>query len=320
MNLRQLRFISEVARRGLNVSAAAEALYTSQPGVSRQIRQLEDELGVRIFERRGKQLTRITEAGRTIIEYANRALVEVEAVAAAAQSFRDPSRGSLSIATTHTQAKHRLPPLIAEFRATYPQIALHMHSGTPAQIAELVTSGDADFAIVTEAMEHFEELVTMPCYHWHRAVIVPRGHELCGQNRLSLKSLSQHPLMTYSNHAVLDAAFRAQHLTADVVLTATDADVIKTYVRLGLGVGVIAGMAFDEAQEPDLYALDASGLFAASTTSVAMRRDVYMREYMYAFVALFAPHLTRQVVDTVLQTRSKGALRSLFMDTRIPTF
>jgi len=320
MNLRQLRFISEVARRGLNVSAAADALYTSQPGVSKQIRQLEDELGVRIFERRGKQLTRVTEAGRTIIEYANRALVEVEAVTDAAQEFRDPARGSLAIATTHTQAKHRLPPLIAQFRATYPKIALHMHSGTPVQIAELVTGGEADFAIVTEAMEHFDELVTMPCYHWHRAVIVPRGHALCGEEGLTIKALAGHPLLTYSSHAVLDAAFRAHQLTPNVVFTATDADVIKTYVRLGLGVGVVARMAFDEAQETDLCALDASQLFSASTTSIAMRRDVYMREYMYAFMELFAPHLVRDVVDTVLQTRSKGALRSLFIDTRIPTY
>jgi LysR family cys regulon transcriptional activator len=320
MNLRQLRFISEVARRGLNVSAAADALYTSQPGVSKQIRLLEDELGVRIFERRGKQLTRITEAGRTIIEYANRALVEVEAVADAAQAFRDPARGSLSIATTHTQAKHRLPPLIAEFRATYPQIALHMHSGTPVQIADMVTGGEADFAIVTEAMEHFDELVTMPCYHWHRAVVVPRGHALCGEENLTLKALAGFPLLTYSSHAVLDAAFRAHQLTPNVVLTATDADVIKTYVRLGLGVGIVARIAFDEQADPDLCALDASRLFTLSTTSIAMRRDAYMREYMYAFIELFAPHLTRDVVDTVLQTRSKGALRSLFIDTQIPDY
>lgn len=320
MNLRQLRFISEVARRGLNVSAAADALFTSQPGVSKQIRLLEDELGVRIFERRGKQLTRITEAGRTIIEYANRALVEVEAVADAAQAFRDPARGSLSIATTHTQAKHRLPPLIAEFRAAYPQIALHMHSGTPVQIADMVTSGEADFAIVTEAMEHFDELVTMPCYHWHRAVIVPHGHALCGEDDLTLKALAGYPLLTYSSHAVLDAAFRAHQLTPNVVLTATDADVIKTYVRLGLGVGVVARIAFDGQADPDLCALDASGLFTLSTTSIAMRRDVYMREYMYVFIGLFAPHLTREVVDTVLQTRSRGALRSLFIDTQIPAY
>jgi LysR family cys regulon transcriptional activator len=320
MNLRQLRFISEVARRGLNVSAAADALYTSQPGVSKQIRLLEDELGVRIFERRGKQLTRITEAGRTIIEYANRALVEVEAVADAAQAFRDPARGSLSIATKHTQAKHRLPPLIAEFRATYPQIALHMHSGTPVQIADMVTGGEADFAIVTEAMEHFDELVTMPCYHWHRAVVVPRGHALCGEENLTLKALAGFPLLTYSSHAVLDAAFRAHQLTPNVVLTATDADVIKTYVRLGLGVGIVARIAFDEQADPDLCALDASRLFTLSTTSIAMRRDAYMREYMYAFIELFAPHLTRDVVDTVLQTRSKGALRSLFIDTQIPDY
>jgi LysR family cys regulon transcriptional activator len=288
--------------------------------VSKQIRLLEDELGVRIFERRGKQLTRITEAGRTIIEYANRALVEVEAVADAAQAFRDPARGSLSIATTHTQAKHRLPPLIAEFRATYPQIALHMHSGTPVQIADMVTGGEADFAIVTEAMEHFDELVTMPCYHWHRAVVVPRGHALCGEENLTLKALAGFPLLTYSSHAVLDAAFRAHQLTPNVVLTATDADVIKTYVRLGLGVGIVARIAFDEQADPDLCALDASRLFTLSTTSIAMRRDAYMREYMYAFIELFAPHLTRDVVDTVLQTRSKGALRSLFIDTQIPAY
>ncbi len=323
MNLRQLQFISEVARRGLNVSAAAENLYTSQPGVSKQIRQLEDELGVQIFERRGKQLTRVTDAGRAIIEYANRALIEVEAIGAAAQEYRDPTRGSLAIATTQTQARYRLPSVIERFRERYPRIVLHIYQGTPEQIAELTVSGVVDFAIATEGLEHFEDLLMMPCYHWNRAIVVPAGHPLCELPALTLAEVARHPLLTYvfgfSPRSALDVAFRAEGLQPQVVFTATDADVIKTYVRLGLGVGILAAMAFEASDRPALVALDARELFSASTTNLGFRRGAFLRDYMYEFMRLFAPHLTRELVETAAHTRSKGALRSLFMDRTLPT-
>jgi len=228
MNLRQLRYISAVTRHGLNVSATAESLYTSQPGVSKQIRLLEDELGVQIFERAGKQFTRVTPAGQAIIDLVDNALASVESVRQVAQEFKDPQRGSLSIATTHTQARYALPATIAAFKRRYPRVILHMHQGSPTQISELAASSQVDFAIATEAMEHFEDLVMMPCYHWNRCVVAPDGHPLCDERPLTLEAVAKYPIVTYvfgfTGRSQLDKAFKALGLKPDVVLTATDAD------------------------------------------------------------------------------------------------
>ena len=301
MKLRQLVYINEVAKRRLNITAAAEALHTSQPGVSKQIRLLEDELGVLVFERNGKHLDRVTPAGARILETTRRILSEVENITRTASEFADADRGSLCVATTHTQARYALPPVIGAFRREYPRVSLHINQGAPPQIASWAAAGDADFAIATEALEHYDELVMLPCYHWNRCVLVPRDHPLANTKQLSLEALADQPIVTYTfgftGRSHLDAAFEAKGLTPDVVLTAVDADVIKTYVRLGLGVGVVANMAYDPDSDQDLVRLDASHLFAASTTHIGFRHNLFLRGYMRHFIQTFAPHLTSERID-----------------------
>ncbi|MGH8506326.1 MAG: HTH-type transcriptional regulator CysB [Stenotrophobium sp.] len=300
MKLRQLHYIHEVAQRGLNVTAAAEALFTSQPGVSKQIRLLEEELGVDIFLRNGKHLAEVTPAGRRILEYTSRLLAEVENIRNIAGEFRDTDRGDLVIATTHTQARYALPPVIQKFRARYPKVSLHLHQGSPPQIAKMAAEGLADFAIATEAMEHYEQLVMLPCYRWNRCVLVKPDHPLAASKKLTLKDVAQYPLVTYTfgftGRSTLDQAFAAQALKPDVVLTAVDADVIKTYVRAGLGIGIIAEMAYDERLDKDLLRLPAGHLFESSTTHIGFRYGSFLRGYMYDFIAIFAPHLTREII------------------------
>ena len=324
MKLQQLRYIWEVAQHGLNISATAESLYTSQPGVSKQIRLLEDELGVQIFGRSGKNLTHVTPAGQAILEMASRILDEVENIRSAASEFKDENRGSLSIATTHTQARYALPPVISTFIQRYPEVHLQLHQGTPMQIAEQAAKGTVDFAIATEAMEFFENLVMLPVIHWNRSIIVPSGHPLCEQQPVTLEAIAKYPIVTYvfgfTGRSRLDEAFAARGLTPNVVFTATDSDVIKTYVRLGLGVGIIAKMGYDPELDQGLCALDASHLFNNSTTRIGLKHNAYLRSYMYDFIGLMAPHLTRDMVDKALKARSKEEVNELFQNLELPTF
>lgn len=300
MKLRQLRYIHEVARHDFNITAAAEVLFTSQPGISKQIRLLEEELGVDIFQRNGKHLTGTTEAGKRILEVAERILYEVENLSRAAQEYRQTDRGTLSISTTHTQARYALPATISSFKQKYPKVNFTLHQGAPPQIARWAAEGEADFAIATEALEHFSELIMLPCYHWNRCILVKPDHPLANMKRLTLKAIAEHPIITYTfgftGRSILDKAFKTQGLHPDVVLTAVDADVIKTYVRLGLGVGIIANMAFDPVQDKDLVALKADHLFEPSTTHIGWRRGLLLREYMIEFIHLFAPHLSPDIV------------------------
>lgn len=303
MKLRQLHYIHEVAQRGLNVTAAAEALFTSQPGVSKQIRMLEEELGVDVFVRNGKHLTEVTPAGQRILDYAQRLLGEVDNIRRVAEEFHDADRGDLSIATTHTQARYALPNVIAPFRKRYPKVNLHLHQGSPPQIAKMAADGQADFAIATEAMHHFENMVMLPCYRWNRSILVPPDHPLASKRKLSLADIAAHPLITYTfgftGRSKLDQAFAAHGLKPNVVLTAVDADVIKTYVRLGLGIGIVAAMAYDPRSDQDLVSLPADHLFEASVTHIGFRRSLFLRAYMYEFLALFAPHLSRPLIDEI---------------------
>jgi len=303
MKLRQLHYIHEVAQRGLNVTAASEALFTSQPGVSKQIRMLEDELGVDIFVRNGKHLTEVTPAGQRILDYAQRLLAEADNIRRVAEEFHDADRGDLAIATTHTQARYALPPVIAPFRKRYPRVNLHLHQGTPPQIAKMAAEGQADFAIATEAIHHFDNLVMLPCYRWNRSILVKPDHPLASKKKLTLADIAAYPIITYTfgftGRSKLDQAFAAHGLRPDVVLTAVDSDVIKTYVRLGLGIGIIATMAFDERVDQDLVNLPADHLFEASTTHIGFRRSLFLRGYMYEFLSMFAPHLSREVIDEV---------------------
>lgn len=318
MKLNQLRYICEVARRDLNVSAAAEALYTSQPGVSKQIRMLESELGVQIFERSGKHLTKVTPAGQEILVAAGRILGDVRNIRSIAQDHVDESRGSLAIATTHTQARHALPPVVQTFRKRYPNVSLHMHQGTPMQIADQAARGTVDFAIATEGMELFEDLVMMPCYRWNRSVVVPKGHPLLDVQPLNLEALASYPLVTYvfgfTGRSKLDKAYMEKGLTPEVVFTATDSEVIKTYVALGLGVGIIASMAFDPARDTEIEAIDASHLFDPSITNIGFRRGAYLRGYMREFIQMFAPHLTEDVINRAISARGQEERETLLKE------
>ena len=326
MKLQQLRYIWEVAHHDLNVSATAQSLFTSQPGISKQIRLLEDELGVEIFARSGKHLTHVTTVGETIIAMAGQILREVDAIKQVAQEFSDEKQGSLSIATTHTQARYALPGVIDDFRTRYPDVTLHMNQGSPTQIAELAATGAVDFAIATEGLEHFQDLVMMPCYAWNRCVVVPQGHRLAEKVRrngpLTLEDVAREPIVTYvfgfTGRSRLDAAFSDAGLTPNVVFTATDTDVIKTYVRLGLGVGIIAKMALDAEHDADLVALDASHLFDPSTTHIGFRKGTFLRRYMYDFIERFAPHLTREQVDAAVACGTRVEREALFRDLELP--
>ena len=322
MKLQQLKYIWAVAHHDLNVSATAQSLFTSQPGISKQIRLLEAELGVEIFARSGKHLTHVTPVGQTIIAQAGEILRRVESIKQAADEFRDEKRGSLAIATTHTQARYALPSIIDNFIDQYPNVSLHMHQGSPLQIAELAAEGEVDFAIATEGLEHFSDLVMLPCYRWNRSVIVPKGHKLAAKGVLSLADVASHPIVTYvfgfTGRSKLDEAFSREGLNAKVVFTATDADVIKTYVRLGLGIGIIADMAYDPEQDEGLVRMDASHLFAPSTTMIGFRRGTFLRGYMYDFMELFAPHLSRELVDDVFAARDKSEMESLFENVVLP--
>lgn len=326
MKLQQLRYIWEVAHHELNVSATAQSLFTSQPGISKQIRLLEDELGVEIFARSGKHLTHVTTVGETIINMAGQILREVDAIKQVAQEFSDEKQGSLSIATTHTQARYALPAIINDFRSRYPDVALHMNQGSPTQIAELAAAGSVDFAIATEGLEHFQDLVMMPCYAWNRCVVVPEGHPLIKRTRsgslLSLEDVAEQPIVTYvfgfTGRSRLDAAFASEGLSPHVVLTATDTDVIKTYVRLGLGVGIIARMALDPEKDSDLVALDAAHLFEPSITHIGFRKGTFLRRYMYDFIEQFAPHLDQNQVDAAVACSTRAEREALFADLKLP--
>ncbi len=322
MKLQQLRYIWEVAHHDLNVSATAQSLYTSQPGISKQIRLLEDELGVEVFARSGKHLTRVTPAGETIIEKAGEILRIVESIKQVAQEFSNEKKGSLSVATTHTQARYALPPVIENFISRYPDVSLHMHQGTPIQIAEMAADGAVDFAIATEGLELFGDLVMLPCYKWNRCIIVSKDHPLANVTNISLEDVANYPIVTYvfgfTGRSKLDEAFMHHGLAPKVVFTATDADVIKTYVRLGLGIGIIAQMAYDAELDSDLVALDASHLFESSTTMIGCRRGTFLRGYMFEFVELFAPHLTKEIVEEAFERHNRAELTQLFSDLELP--
>jgi LysR family cys regulon transcriptional activator len=311
MNLQQLKYICAVVDHGLNVSDAAEALYTSQPGISKQIRQLEDELGLLVFVRQGKRLSALTPAGEIVIATARRALREIGNLKRVADEYRAEDSGTLSIATTHTQARYVLPKVMSAFAAKYPKVKVVLHQGNPHQVAEQTARGEADIGIATEALADYPDLVSLPCYTWNRCVLVPKGHPLAkARAKLTLEALAKWPIVTYdfafTGRSQINAAFAARGLEPNVVLTALDADVIKTYVELGMGVGIVAQMAFDAAKDSAFEKLDASHLFAPSTTRLALRRGMFLRGYLYAFIALFAPKYTRTSVDSAMAGNTLG--------------
>jgi LysR family transcriptional regulator, cys regulon transcriptional activator len=304
VNLQQLRYLCAIVDHGLNVSDAAEALFTSQPGISKQVRQLEDELGVPVFVRHGKRLSALTPAGAAVVATARRALREVENLRRVGADFKSEDSGVLAIATTHTQARYVLPPVISRFAARYPKVKVVLHQGNPLQVAEQTLRSEVDVGIATEALATFPDLVTLPCYEWNRCVLVPQGHPLAKVVPLTLAALARYPIITYdfafTGRSRINAAFDAEGIVPNVVLTALDADVIKTYVELGMGVGIVATMAYDAVRDANLEKLDAAHLFAPSTTRLALRRDVFLRGYVYDFIARFAPVLDRAAIDAAL--------------------
>ncbi len=300
MNLQQLRYLNEIVRRDLNVSDAAAALYTSQPAISKQIKLLEEELGIQIFLRNGKRIAAITEPGKGLLVIARRMLLDAENFKQYAQEFHSKDSGQLVIATTHTQARYALPPIVKQFTRRYPKVKLGLHQGTPTQIAEQVLHGEADICIATESLSLYEGLVTLPCYEWHHCVITPPDHPLSKLPELTLAALAQYPIITYdhafSGRGKINEAFENAGLTPDIALTAIDADVIKTYVELGLGIGILAEIAFIPEREKHLCKMNARHLFKPNTTRIAIRKNEYLRAYTYDFIELFAPQLTPHVV------------------------
>ena len=305
MKLQQLRYILEIQRQGLNVSEAAETLFTSQPGISKQVKLLEDELGITIFERTGKRFTGVTEPGKAVLKIAEQILREAENLKRASADFAGGTSGRLVLAATHTQARYALPLVVRDFIAQHPNVKLEFHQGSPTQIAEWVVNGDADLGIATEALDQYSQLITLPVRQWSHCVIAPEGHAILKHQPLSLNELAKWPLITYdtafTGRSRINRAFERIGATPNVALTALDADVIKTYVSLGLGLGIISALAFDAQRDSGLAALDASHLFESNTTRLALRRGTYLRRYDYDFIGLFATHLTRRVVEMAMQ-------------------
>lgn len=305
MKLHQLRYLHEVARKGLNITSAAEALYTSQPGVSKQIQLFEDELGLQIFQRNGKRLTGITEPGEQILALAAKVIRDIDNIKRVGDEFSNVETGVLTIATTHTQARYKLPAAVKAFMSNYPHVKLNIHQGNPSQVAEQVANGDADIGIATESISSYESLLCLPCYHWNRCVVVPHGHPLLADKPLTLEKLAAYPLITYdfafTGGTLVSKIFSEAGLSPNVVLTAIDADVIKTYVTLGLGVGLLAKMAYDPERDANLAMLDVSHLFPDSTTYLGVRKDAFLRGYMYGFIELIAPHFNRAAVNAALK-------------------
>jgi len=304
MNFQQLRSVREAVRCGFNLTEVAKTLHTSQPGVSRQIRELEEELGVDLFVRAGKRLTTLTEVGSLVIPIVENMLNDADNLRRAGEEFTQQASGRLSIAATHSQARYALPGAIRDFRERYPQVTLNLHQGSPKQVAEMLLSGDADIGIATEALTEYDALVALPGYRWTHSVVVPPGHPLLDGQALTLERLSQFPIITYNagytGRLHIDEAFAQAGLDFNLVLTAMDADVLKTYVELGLGVGIVAAFAFDELRDHTLREIDARHLFAVNLTRLAVRRGAFLRSYVYDFIETFASPLKREVVQRAL--------------------
>ncbi len=323
MKLQQLRFLAAVADNNLNITNAAEALHTSQPGVSKQIRLLEDELGLKLFVRKGKRIDALTPAGDKVVERARLVLREVQAIKALADELRGEVRGLLSLATTQTQARYVLPQVIRTFRQQFPEINVELHQGTSEQIAQMIGERQADFAMATGGEDHFPDMIKFPVYRWDRVVVVPRDHPLAGLKQpLTLARLAPFPLVTYlfsdRPESSLMTAFGEQNLDPRIAFTARDSDIIKTYVRTGLGVGIVAGMALVPDIDDDLQVLEASHLFPRLTTWIGCRRDLLLKNFHGDFLRLLAPHLDPGIIDDALRGRPVPDLKTLINSTPLP--
>jgi LysR family cys regulon transcriptional activator len=305
MNFQQLKSVREAVRRGFNLTEVASVLFTSQPGVSRQIRELEEELGIDIFVRNGKRLTGLTPPGQVLLPLVEEILLGAENIKRVGDDFSDESHGKLSVAATHSQARYALPHVVRDFRKLFPNVTLHLHQGSPKQVAEMLLSGEADIGVATEALAQYPQLIALPCYRWTHSIVVPPGHPLLDvPGPVTLAQLAQYPIITYeqgyTGRSHIDDAFAQANLTPDVVLTAMDADVIKTYVELGMGVGIVASIAIDDERDTNLRTIDAGHLFEVNQTRLAIRRGAWLRGYAYTFIETFAPTLRREEIEKAL--------------------
>ena len=310
MNFQQLRIIRETARRGFNLTAVGNALFTSQSGVSKHIKDLEDEIGIELFVRRGKRLLGLTEPGREVLAMVERMLIDAANIKRLAEQYASTDAGQLTVATTHTQARYILPPVVTAFKRDYPKVHLKLHQGSPAEIAQLLVDGEADIGVATEALASAPDLATFPYYTLRHAVIVPVGHPLADKKPLTLADVAEHPIITYqegfTGRPHIDEAFAAAGVEPEIVMSALDADVIKAYVALGLGIGIVASMAFDPARDKDIVLLESDGLFPESVSRIAVRRGQYLRGFAYRFIGLCSPELTEEHIAASL-TADLGA-------------
>ena len=316
MNFQQLRIVRETVRRHFNLTEVANSLFTSQSGVSKHIKDLEDELGVELFVRRGKRLLGLTDPGKELIEIVERILIDTTNIKRLGEQFSNREQGQLVIATTHTQARYVLPHVVAAFRLAYPKVRLTLHQGSPTEIASMLSDGEADIGICTETLRDVPTLTTFPFYSWHHGVVVPRGHVLEKAKPLTLEAIAEWPIITYhegfTGRGNIDQTFTKAGLAPDIVMSAMDTDVLKAYVELGLGVGIIAAMAFDPKRDAGLKLIDAASLFEANTSLIAVRRGSYLRNYAYRFIELCSPALPEASVRAAVladQGKGEGALR-----------
>ncbi len=304
MKLQQLRCIHEVVKNGFSISKAAEALHTSQPGVSKQIQLLEEEVGLHIFLRHGKRLVGLSEPGQHVYQHINEVIREIKSIKQVSEEFSQSSLGVLTIATTHTQARYKLPNVVQAFMSKYPDVKLNIHQGNPTQVTDQVVKGEADIGIATESISHNDKLFCLPCYTWNRCLVMPAKHPLAKEKTVTLGKLATYPIITYdyafTGSTIVSKVFHDAGLTPNIVLTAIDADVIKTYVNLGLGLGLIAQMAYDPKRDQGLVSIDVSHLFPTSTTYLGIRRDVFLRGFMYDFIEMFIPEYPKQIVKKLM--------------------
>lgn len=296
MNFQQLRIIRETVRRDFNLTEVANYLYTSQSGVSKHIKELEAELGVELFYRKGKRLLGMTEPGKEMLRYVERMLMDASNIKNIAEQYSQQDEGQLTVATTHTQARYALPTVVVEFKKRYPRVHLKLHQGSPMEIASMLQQGEADIGVATETLGDMPELISFPYYRWHHAVIVPLDHPLLAVDRLTLEQIAEYPIVTYhegfTGRAVIEKAFNEADVQADIVLSALDADVIKSYVTLGMGIGIVASVSVDEQRDPGIRKLDCSHLFAENTSRIAVHRGHLLRRFAYQFIEMCSPDLT----------------------------
>ena len=309
MKLQQLRCVDEIVKNGFNISKSAEAMHTSQPGVSKQIQLLEDEIGIKIFNRNGKRLVGLTDPGKEVYSSISEVLKETNNIKNISADYKENNSGEFSIATTHTQARYKLPSIVEEFVKKYPKINLNIHQGNPTQVTDQIISGKADVGIATEAISENEKIFSIPCYSWNRCIVMPKKHKLVSEKNISLEHLAAYPLITYdyafTGSTIVSKVFKEAGIDPNIMLTAIDADVIKTYVNLNLGIGLIAEMAFSSDKDKDLVSRDVSHLFPISTTYIGVRQDVFIRKFILDFIKMFTPHMSTKELSILLEKRRK---------------